>query len=341
MDRLDDLVAARFQEAQMSLQDPLARLKLTIRSVTWEAEDILAFELVDPAGGELPAFEAGAHIDVHVAPHLVRQYSIASDPRDRHRYVIAVLREKAGRGGSAAMHEALRPGQAIEVSRPRNHFRLAAGATEHVLLAAGIGVTPMMAMAAALEAEGARWHMHYCTRTPEKTAFRRELAPLVAQGKVSVHHDDGDPARGLDLAATLAEAKPGAHLYYCGPAGFMAAVREAASHWEAGCVHFEHFAAPPDREAAPATANRPFRVKLKSTGAELEVPADKTIVQVLREHGQYVDTSCEDGYCGTCLTPYCDGEPEHRDTVLDEDDRRKYVLVCCARSKTPTLVLDL
>jgi vanillate O-demethylase ferredoxin subunit len=344
MERLSDLASAQFpgqaEENLTTTPDPLARLSLRIRAITYEAEDVLGFELVDPRGGLLPAFEAGAHIDVYIAPHLVRQYSLAGDPADHARYVIAVLREQAGRGGSQAIHEGFRAGQVIEASAPRNHFRLAESAGEHLLLGAGIGVTPMMAMAATLQARGASWNMHYCTRSPEKTAFRDRIAALVEAGRVTLHHDGGNPERGLDVRAALAAAKPGTHLYYCGPPGFMRAVAEAARDWPADHVHFEHFAAPAPREA-PARENTPFAIRLKSSGETLEVPAAKTIVQVLRENGQYVDTSCEDGFCGTCLTRYCEGEPEHRDTVLDEDDRRQYVLICCARSKTPTLVLDL
>lgn len=342
MDRLSDLASARFAapaEENLTHPDPLARLAVRIRAVTYEAEDILGFELVDPRGEPLPASEAGAHIDVHIAPHLVRQYSLAGDPSDRARYVIAVLREPEGRGGSRAMQE-LRAGQVIEVSPPRNHFRLADDAAEYLLLGAGIGITPLMAMVAALEARGARWRLDYCTRTPEKTAFRERLAPFVAQGKVTIHHDGGVPECGLDVPAALAAARPGTHLYYCGPAGFMRSAADAAREWPADHVHFEHFSAPAGRETQ-AVENTPFAIKLKSSGETLEVPAAKTIVQVLRQNGHYVDTSCEDGFCGTCITRYCEGEPEHRDTVLDEEDRRQYVLICCARSKTPTLVLDL
>ncbi|MEO5694965.1 MAG: PDR/VanB family oxidoreductase [Usitatibacter sp.] len=338
MDRLSDLLSAQFQEPSLSTSDP-ARLKLTIQSVTDEAEGILGFTLVDPQGGVLPAYEAGAHIDVHVAPHLVRQYSIAGDPAERGRYVIAVLKEPAGRGGSQAVHETFRPGQVIEVSTPRNHFRLSESPDEHLLLGAGIGVTPMMAMIASLEARGARWHMHYCTRSPERTAFRERLAPLVDKGKVTLHHDGGNPERSLDLRVALAAAKPGTHVYYCGPPGFMAAVGDAVREWPAKNVHFEHFSAPTRTD--DVRPNGAFQIKLKSSGEVFVVPADKSIVQVLRENGHEVDTSCEDGFCGTCLTSYVEGEPEHRDTFLDDNDRRRQVLICCARSKSSMLVLDL
>ena len=313
---------------------------LRVKSMTWEADGILGFTLVDPAGELLPAVRAGAHVDVQVAEGIVRQYSLCGDPARRDRYEIAVLREIDGRGGSAAMHERVRAGDLISVGGPRNHFALHPEARSHLLLAGGIGVTPMMSMIAELEAAGATWHLHYCTRSPERTAFTERLEPLAQAGKVDIHHDGGDPARGLDLTTVLAAPDPGTHLYYCGPPGFMTAAAAAAARWPAGSVHFEHFTAPagpaPDR-----AVNEAFRIRLQATGDEMEVPPDRTIVQVLREHGHYVDTSCEDGFCGTCLTPYLEGEPEHRDTVLDDDDRQRYVLICCARSRTPTLVLDL
>tara|TARA_R110002072_G_scaffold1162_2_gene9622 strand:- start:2470 stop:3486 length:1017 start_codon:yes stop_codon:yes gene_type:complete len=319
-----------------------ARSTLTLRlnAVTYEAEDILGFEFVDPAGTPLPAFTAGAHIDVQIAAGLTRQYSLAGDPADRDRYLIAVLNDPAGRGGSRAMHETLRPGQLVKASKPRNLFPLAADAEHHLLLAGGIGVTPMMAMIEELERGGVDWELHYCTRAPEKTAFARRLSPHVAAGRAHIHHDGGDPAKGLDIAELLRSPAPGTHLYYCGPTGFMAAVSEAAAGWPDGTVHFEYFAAPAG-DKPDAGDNRAFQIQIKRTGEILDVPADKTIVDVLRDAGHYVDTSCEDGFCGTCLTPFSGGDPDHRDTVLDNDDRKRYVLICCSRAKTSPLILDL
>lgn len=317
-----------------------SRLAARVRAVIYETDDILRFELVDPQGGALPAFTAGAHIDVHVADGLLRQYSLCSDPADRGRYQIAVLNERQGRGGSKALHETFRAGAVVTISAPRNHFPIAESAKRHVLLAGGIGVTPMIAMIHALEAKGADWEMHYCTRAPEKTAFLDHLKPFVASGNVHLHHDGGDPKKGLDIAAALKDAPAGTHLYYCGPGGFMKAVAAASQHWPKGTVHFEYFSAPADKPAGDRE-NKPFQVTVKSTGETLDVPADKSIVDVLREHGHYVDTSCEDGFCGTCLTRYVEGEPEHRDSVLDESDRQKYVLICCARAKSDRLVLDM
>jgi vanillate O-demethylase ferredoxin subunit len=329
------------EAGNLTVMTALPTLTLSIRSVVAEADGIVGIELVDPEGRDLEPFTAGAHIDVHVADGIVRQYSLCNDPTEHHRYVIAVLNDPASRGGSRALHRTARPGGRLTVSVPRNHFKLNAGATRHLLLAGGIGVTPMMAMAATLEAEGADWHMHYCTRSPEKTAFLGRLRPLAAAGKVQFHHDGGDPARGLDLKSVLQDYQPGTHLYYCGPPGFMAAAAQAAVHWPAEAVHFEYFSPPADRPAVPARVNTPFQVKIASTGDVFDVPADRTIIQVLRQNGFSVDTSCEDGFCGTCLTKYVAGEPEHRDSVLDDDDRKDFVLICCARSKTPVLVLDL
>lgn len=333
--------AAKQAVGDMAAASGKATLELRVRSVTWETDDILRYELVAPDGGALPRFSAGAHLDLHVAPGIIRQYSLCNDPAESARYVIAVLHEPDGRGGSRAVHQDLRAGSLVRVSEPRNHFPLIEAATRHVLLAGGIGVTPMMAMVARLQDLEVDWHLHYCTRSLEKTAFAAVLAPLVEQGRVTLHHDAGDPSRGLNIAATLAEREPGTHLYYCGPKGFMAAVAQAAEHWPAAAVHCEYFSAPVAEVDAGERENTAFRVRIGRTGEELEVPADRSIVDVLREHGHYVDTSCEEGYCGTCLTPYLEGDPEHRDTVLDEDDRAHYVLICCARSRTPTLVLDL
>ena len=314
--------------------------QVRVQAIVWEADAIASFELRDPLGRPLPAFTAGSHIDLHIKPDLVRQYSLCNDPAERHRYVIAALREDHGRGGSRALHEDTRVGDIVTIRGPRNHFPLAADASRHLLLAGGIGVTPMMAMIAQLEACGQRYRLYYCTRSPQKTAFAERLAPLVTADKVVIHHDGGDPARSLDLGALLRDVEPGAHVYYCGPAGFMETARRACAHWPSDTVHFEYFTPPADAIASNV-GNRAFKVKLLRSGLELDVPADKTIVDVLRAHDVFIETSCENGVCGTCLTRYAGGEPEHRDFVLDESDRKEFVMVCCARSKTPVLTLDL
>ena len=197
-------------------------ISVTINAIAQEADGILSFEFVKADGGDLPPFTAGAHIHVHIGDGLSRQYSLCNDPAETHRYVVAVLKEQAGRGGSTAMHEALKKGQQIKISSPVNHFELAGrGANFHLLLAGGIGVTPMMAMIEELERQEKPYLMHYCTRSPETTAFLDRLEPRIKAGKVIVHHDDGDPSKGLNLAETLAKHEIGMHLYACGPGGFM------------------------------------------------------------------------------------------------------------------------
>lgn len=339
------MVSSRYSDFETPMEiDPThagpATLPARLHAIVHQAEGIASFEFRDPAGGELPPFTAGAHVEVHIRPGCVRQYSLCNDPRERHRYVVAVLREAGGRGGSVAMHDELRVGQVVTLGTPRNFFGLAGEARRHLLVAGGIGVTPMMAMASELESRGQDFFLHCCTRSTERTAFADRLGALASAGRAALHHDGGDPARGLDLRALLAEHEPGTHLYYCGPPGFMQAAAAASSHWPAGTVHFEHFTAPV-RSEEPARADTPFRIRLARSKLELDVPADRSIADVLVDHDVFIETSCREGYCGTCLTRYLGGEPEHRDTVLDDADRKEFVLVCCARSRTPLLELDL
>ena len=214
---------------------------LRIRSITYLATRINGYELVDPAGHDLPPFGAGAHISVRLGEELVRDFSLWNDPAERGHYCIAVLRE--GRA-SSQVHEEIRVGDVVEGSIPRNNFPLAPEAERHLLIAGGIGITPIMAMIAELRHRRAEFRVHYCTRSPEETAFLDDLAVLAAQGCVQFHHDGGDPANGLDIAATLRECRAGTHLYYCGPAGMMAAAAAASAHWPSGTVHCEYFAGP-------------------------------------------------------------------------------------------------
>ena len=312
-------------------------MQLRVRSITYLAEAINGYELVDPRGRDLPRFAAGAHIDLRFGD-LVRQYSLCNDPAERRRYRIAVLREDASRGGSRRLHDTVRVGDLVEVSMPRNNFPLESAVERHLLIAGGIGIAPIMPMIAELQRRRADFQLHYCTRSAARTAFRDDLALIAADGRVHFHYDGGDPARGLDIRAVLRDPPQGTHLYYCGPAGLMAAAAEATKGWPAGTVHCEYFTAPP---AASVVEDKPFRVRLAKRGVEYEIPVGQTIVGVLRRHGIAVPTSCELGYCGACVTRYLAGEPDHRDQVLREYGRGRFVLICCARSKTPVLHLDL
>lgn len=320
----------------------ITKLDVLVRSVSYLAQNIFSFEFVDPNGDALPGFTAGSHIDVHLPDGLIRQYSLCNDQIETHRYVVAVLREPNGRGGSMAMADALRPGTKVTISVPRSNFKLAPGAKRHVFLAGGIGITPIMSMITAVRAQSQDFHLYYCSRSAERTAFLDVLRPLIGQGLVTVHHDGGDLTKSLDLNSVLREQPPGAHLYYCGPNGMLNAAEAASSHWAEGTTHCERFSADP-AAVAPIQddSDKPFEVALAKTGKTLSVPVGKSIVQVLKENGIIVDTSCEQGYCGTCMTRYLDGEPLHRDSVLDEEDRAEFMMVCCSRAKSARITLDL
>jgi ferredoxin-NADP reductase len=312
-------------------------MQLRVRSITYLAQDIDGYELVDPRGRDLPRFAAGAHVELRVGGYR-RNYSLWNDPAERRRYCIAVLREATGRGGSQRLHDNVRVGDIVEVSPPRNNFALDPAAERHFFIAGGISIAPILSMITELRRRGAEYDVHYCTRAIDRTAFRRELAPLAAEGRLSFHHDYGDPAQGLDIAATLRTPRPGTHLYYCGPAPMMATAAQATRDWPGGSVHCEYFTGVPEPDVAE---DRPFRVRLARTGLDCEIGVGETIAEVLQRHGIAVRTSCELGYCGTCLTPYLAGEPDHRDQVLEDNGRRRYVLICCSRARSPVLVLDL
>ncbi|MDC8801934.1 PDR/VanB family oxidoreductase [Halomonas pacifica] len=309
-----------------------------------EAEDIVTFELADPHGRPLPAFGAGAHIDVRVSSpgqdDLIRQYSLCNHPEERDRYLIGVLRDPASRGGSEAMHDAIQEGDLLQISAPKNHFPLKpAGRT--LLLAGGIGVTPILCMAERLAHTGADFAMHYCTRSPERTAFRERIAASGFAERVRFHFDDGAPEQKLDLQRLLATPEPDTRIYVCGPGGFIDAVLSTAkaNGWPAERLHTEYFAG----AVTDTSDDDSFEVRIASSGARYTVPADKTVHQVLAENGVDIMVSCEQGVCGTCLTRVLEGEPDHRDLFLEEHEHaaNDQFTPCCSRAKSPVLVLDL
>jgi vanillate O-demethylase ferredoxin subunit len=330
----------------------LKTCQVRVHSITYQGEDINAYEVVSPSSQPLPAFTAGAHIDLYFRDGRIRQYSLCNDPVERHRYVFAVQREVHGRGGSKAIFDKVHVGRTLVISEPRNNFSLAPDAKRHLLIAGGIGITPIMSMVHALSRINSDFDLHYCTRTAERTAFREELAPFVRSNKAVIRHDGGDPKRGLNLNEILADYVEGTHLYFCGPAGLLHAVTEAASHWPSGAVHNESFTPPlaailaGDNSKFPQqTVDRAipvgFQIRVTSTGAVYEVPQDKTILEVLRENGFDVPTSCEAGLCGTCRTRFLEGEADHRDYILKDAEKCDQILVCCSRAKSPLLVLDI
>ncbi len=322
------------------------RLSLLVRQIRFEATGINSYELVDPTGRQLPAFTAGAHIDVHLPDGLIRQYSLCNAPSERHRYVIAVLRDENGRGGSKALHAGLRVQDMASVSHPRNNFGLVAHARKVILLAGGIGVTPLKAMAHALEEAGVPFAMHYCARNDGCIAFRDMLQAPWQHGTAQFHLDQGNPAEGLDIAALLRDQEDGTHLFYCGPSGFMRACADASAHWEPRTVHCEHFKAPDASAARADGADKPraagsFLLKIASTGAMVEVAPAQSIVDALEAAGIRVATSCQSGLCGTCKIRYLEGEADHQDFILDDDEHAHWLTACVSRASSPTLLLDL
>ncbi|QSN64399.1 MULTISPECIES: PDR/VanB family oxidoreductase [unclassified Caballeronia] len=331
-------------EREEAVQDVGAgTLEVRVRQIRYEGRGINSYELTSPVGHELPPFEAGAHIDIHLSNGAIRQYSLCNSPADRTRYVIAVLKDENGRGGSRAVHEAIRAGDIVKISQPRNHFALASDATKVILIAGGIGVTPLKAMAHELEARGVDFEMHYCARSPSAAAFSDELKAMHAAGRLSYHFDDGLANNQLDLRALLSQPEPGTHVYYCGPAGFMSACAEAASHWPKGTVHFEHFKAPEQPKRAPAEteSTEGCEVTIASTGQVLHVAPDQSLCDALSEAGVDVPTSCCAGLCATCKVRYLEGEVEHNDFILSDEEREEFLTVCVSRPVSKTLVLDL
>lgn len=317
-------------------------LRVRVGRISREAEGIQAYELLPTEGDTLPAFEPGAHLDVHVPGGFVRQYSLCNDATERHRYVIAVQRDANGRGGSRSLHDTVREGDVLTLGPPRNSFPLLF-ARSYVLVAGGIGITPLLCMARALQRQGADWRLHYCTRSPERTAFLAELMAPPFTGRVHVHHDGGDPSQGLDVRSLLATRPPGARLYCCGPTGLMGAVREAVTThlWPKEKVHFESFSAE-GTNAALGLEDAEFEVTIRSTGQVLRVPRGQSVLNVLRRNGLKVPSDCEAGSCGTCLTRVCEGEPEHRDSFFTQEPAGAgRMLVCVSRAKSRKLVLDL
>ncbi len=315
-------------------------IDVTVSSRESIAQGIVQIELVAPDGADLPAFTAGSHIDVHLGEGLVRQYSLCNDPSETHRYRLGVQKEPDGRGGSAAAHE-LSEGSTLKISAPRNNFELDGRAKRHVLVAGGIGITPLLSMAQALLASGQDFVLHYCTRSQERMAFRTFLEQPRFCENVVFHFDDGPEGQRFDIAALSAEPEDGTHLYVCGPTGFMDAVLAATrDHWPTASVHREYFTV----EAAETDGEeRPFRIQIGDGGDILDVPADRSIVDVLADAGIEIPTSCEQGICGTCLTQVLQGTPDHRDLVLTEEEHAEndQMTLCCSRARSDLLVLDL
>ena len=301
---------------------------------------IKRIELIAADGGALPAFTAGAHIDLELGNGEARSYSLLNDPAETGRYVIAVLREHEGRGGSAFVHDHLHEGDILASAPPANHFALSEEGEFHILIAGGIGVTPIASMAARLAALGKTYEIHYCARSREEAAFVDALQSAHGD-RLKLIFDGGDPAKGLDAGALLATRPSAGHAYVCGPAGLIRAVREAGRDWPKGTVHYELFKGS-EEDIALRKSDRAFDVVLNKSGRRLHIPAEQSLLDVLKAEGFKIKTLCKEGVCGTCRVGLVSGKAEHRDDVLDDDEREEAIQVCVSRAMPgETLVLDL
>jgi phthalate 4,5-dioxygenase reductase subunit len=316
--------------ASPSLMSLLVTQKLQL------ASDTFGFELKDPAGLELPEFSAGAHVTVQVPGGAVRAYSLCGDPADRTCYHIAVKREAQGRGGSRALVDEVLAGHQLNIGQPQNFFGLSPKAPAFLLIAGGIGITPIRSMIKHLQSDGTRpFRLIYLTRQPEQTAFLQEFQAPQFAGRVHLHHDHGEASQAMDLWPML-EKFSGAHVYCCGPQPLMDAVRDMTGHWPSHAVHFESFG-PKDQAQ---TDDRAFQVVLNRSKVSIPIPAHQTILAALRQHQIQIPSSCESGSCGSCKVGLLEGQADHRDRVLRDDEQTTHIMLCVSRALTDTLVLD-
>jgi vanillate O-demethylase ferredoxin subunit len=316
-------------------------LHVRVRSITWEAEGILSFDLRPMAPRrELPPFTAGAHVDLHLPNGLVRSYSLLNSQDERDRYVIGVSRDAASRGGSRFLHESVKAGDALTVAAPRNNFALDEQAPLSVFIAGGIGITPVSSMIARLQALGRPWRLHYAARTRQNAAFVDALAALRERSGCEVHFAfDREPGgRLLDIAGIVAALPAGAHVYCCGPLPMLDAFERAAKDLPPSRVHVEHFAA---RDAASNEGG--FSVELARSRRTIAIQPGHTILDSLEEAGIDAAYSCREGVCGTCEVRVLDGIPDHRDLVLSAADKaaNDRMMICCSGARSSRLVIDL
>ncbi len=322
-------------------------IELVVAGTCDETPRVRSFVLRRVDGSSLPSFEAGAHVDVTLTGDdgqaLQRSYSLCGDPDARDSWRLGVLRESAGRGGSIAVHNTWLPGTHVRVSAPKNHFPLAASSlpagAQHVLIAGGIGITPLMAMVHALRKSGEEWALHYCARSRDDAAFVGELEHLAGQ-RLHLHLDGGNPARGLDVLALISAAPPGSHVYVCGPRGLNEAViaSAASAGWAREHIHHEFFSTAP-----LAVGDRAFTVRLQASGRCVAVAADESVLDALLREDLEPLYDCKRGECGLCAVPVVSGEVDHRDYVLSDADRTsgRQMCICVSRVRSGDLILDL
>jgi ferredoxin-NADP reductase len=317
---------------------------LVVLGLRQESNSVMSLELALPDGSVLPQWQPGAHLDIVLPSGLVRQYSLCSNPGDLRKYRLAVLRETDGRGGSEELHSEIRLGTKLAARGPRNHFRVEDGATHYLLVAGGIGITPILAMAKHLIATGKSTRLIYCGSSRQTMAFTDELQEIMGDSLALYPRDERGRA---DLLAEIKKSPAGTAVYACGPERLLADLQSITlDTLGADAFHAELFTAamPPAStgDAADTTADAPFEIELRQSGCTLTVPPEKSILDIVLEVNPSFMSSCEEGFCGTCETKVLEGEVEHRDSILSEKERARNdtMFICVSRSKCPKLVLD-
>ncbi len=312
-------------------------LRLRVTSMTWETEGVISLALRALDGSDLPAWRPGAHLDLQLPGVITRQYSLSGSPADRSTWRVSVLREPVSKGGSQAIHESVRAGDVVDVRGPRNNFVLE-DAREYLFIAGGIGITPILPMVAAVAASGARWRLVYGGRTRSSMAF----LPDLAQYGEAVHLHPQDELGLIDLPGLLGSPRPDTVVYCCGPEPLLEAVEQQCRAWPSGSLHVERFK-PKPQDPQAAVGEIEFEVVCSRSGTTVTVPPGRAILEMLEEAGLSPDNSCREGICGTCETTVLDGIPEHRDSLLSDDERAagETMMICVGRSLSTRLVLDL
>ena len=309
-------------------------LRVRLKSITYEAQDVLLFELTSLDGPTLPSFSAGSHIDIHLPNGLTRQYSLCNSPLENNRYVLGVKKDLFSRGGSNFMHDELKVGCELKISIPRNHFPLANESSHAILIGGGIGITPLISMAHELNAKNASWQLFASFKSRADVALVEQLN----SNRVHLHIDHESSGGFLDIPFVLDTAPAGSHFYCCGPEPMLNHFLELSKSIDRSRIHYESF--------KPVLANLSgdsFEVKLNKTQKSFSIGPDQTILQVLLKHGIAAPGSCEQGICGTCETRVVDGIPDHRDSLLSAKERssNQIMMICCSRSLSSSITLDL
>ncbi|MFT8540913.1 PDR/VanB family oxidoreductase [Acetobacter sp.] len=311
-------------------------LRVRVCVLKWEAKDIVSLELRAPDNAPLPRFTAGSHIDLHLSNGIVRSYSLSNDPAETERYVVGVARDAASRGGSRYIHDILRIGTEFEISKPRNNFALNENAQDYVLIAGGIGITPMMSMMHRLRTLGHKPVLYYAVRDRTRLAFSKEIDAMSCE---HIYHIDSESGTPLDIASIIT-AHPDADYYCCGPAPMLTAFESATTNIPEERVHLERFAAAP---VAKQDKKAGFEVECAKSHKSFKISPDESIGDVLEKSGIPVTLSCREGICGSCETRVLSGIPEHRDSVLSKSEKEsnRSMMICVSRCRSGRLVLDL